>query len=541
PRLINRLCEQGMMMANIEEASSVTEDMMNEVLENSVFLNNEFDYEGAELEPSEPAPFLNSFNQAAVSAQPTKKSPELLDDFFSQLNSNPNPSPVVPLTPPRKVTVDKKPVKAKPKVKAKRSGQNQSTSRQQQPKITRVAKPHTADVRPVNRTKDRQKEERKPAVVSIFAMGMVTSAMIGSAWYYFDQQSPNLLEDNVAIVGSTELMLPEEKQELNTPNRLQTKRSVIEEKEMLEPKPKEKEIHPQVAVVKKVERSTLIQKEKQIQTVKTENFVDNVIEPVQEKIQSEPVNVVVAQVEAKPIAIEDKVAMTTESLFTQEPTEQQLIKRAKQQVINKQLMSPENDNAWSTYEKVLKLNPNNTQAQEGIYQIKEVYMGWAREKINEGNDIHALHYLNKASKISPNDPDILEAFSKIKRTAVEKSKSFNPQLDTRLYRLLDKPEGIPELLAFASEQIVEKNLTKPVSNSAYSIYKLILNRFPDHAQALEGVKKIRGRYISWAKYEIKHGNLSHAEYLYTKALEVSPSDPEILSDLDQLRQTTKPL
>jgi tetratricopeptide (TPR) repeat protein len=204
-------------------------------------------------------------------------------------------------------------------------------------------------------------------------------------------------------------------------------------------------------------------------------------------------------------------------------------------------MSPDSDNAWATYRKVLTLNPNNKQAQNGIDQIKEVYMGWAKEKMNNGDDIQALHYLNRASAIAPNDPEILAEYSKIQKTAVAKSKSVNPKLDSNLYRLLDEPNGIPKLLALAKQQIAEKNLTKPVNNSAFSIYQLILKRFPEHPQALAGVQKVKSRYLSWAKYEIKYGKLSHAEYLYSKALEISPSDPQILSDLDQLRQTTKPL
>lgn len=546
PLLINRLCEQGMMMANIEEASSVTEDMVNEVLENSVFLNNEFDYEAPELEQSPPAPFLNSFNQAAVSAQPTKKNPTLPDDFFSNLEA----SPPIPPAPARKKKPVKKQVVARP---TKPLYKPSPTPMQQQPKAARVAKPHVENVVHVNKPNPRQEEEKKSAGVSIFAMGMVTSAIIGSTWYYFDQQSPNLLEEPIATVGNTRLNLPKENQTITPLKTVQNRPTVIERKGKLEPTPKEKTIYQKVAATKKGEVASLVQKEVPVKAI------GNVVASAQKITQPQPVKTILPKVEAKPtsikiekpalsvkppLPIQDKTVAKAESSVTQKPVlaEQQLLQQAKRQLISKQLMSPDNDNAWTTYKKVLELNPNNKLALEGIFNIKEVYMGWAREKINNGNDIHALHYLNKASKIAPNDPEVLAAFSKIQKTAVAKSRSFNPQLDTRLYRLIDAPTGVSELLKIADEQIAEKNLTKPVSSSAYSIYQLILNRFPNHPQALKGVEKIKTKYLGWARYEIKHGgSLSHAEYLYTKALEISPSDPEIMSDLDQLRETTKPL
>ena len=545
PQLINRLCEQGLMMADIEEASTVTEGMINEVLENSVFLNNEFDYEAPELEKVPPKPFINSFNQAAVSAQPTKKSPALPDDFFSKLESNP----------PARPKKNKKQLKQKPPSSYIPTPVQQSTQVIQ--KNDKIPTNDTASHIGEHHNSPPKEESSQPKAVSIFAMGMVTSAIIGSTWYYFDQQQPNLLKGTVATSGFTELTLPEEK--VVMPLSITKKsRPLVNNKKVLKPTPEEKEIYQKVASIKKIEAPLLPTKETPTQLIKP--VVDKAdITPAIPAPSSEPIDVMAIEKIPATKQIEPVVALTQkksepikkvevkEKPIIPQPSEsapnkeEQLLAQAKQQFISKQLMSPINNNAWSTYEKVLKLNPKSKQALDGLSKIKDVYMGWAKQKINNGNDIHALHYLNKASKISPNDPEILAAFDKIKKTAIAKSRSFNPKLETRLYRLLDKPEGIQELLSFAKQQITEKNLTKPISNSAFSIYKLILNRFPNHPQALQGIQKVKGRYLSWARYEIKQGNLSHAEYLYTKALEVSPSDPEIMSDLDQLKQTTKPL
>jgi tetratricopeptide (TPR) repeat protein len=210
-------------------------------------------------------------------------------------------------------------------------------------------------------------------------------------------------------------------------------------------------------------------------------------------------------------------------------------------------MPPVDDSAWDTYNKILALAPNNKDAKSGITKIKDTYILWARHEIKKGTPEHATYLFKKALEISPGDPEILSAIITLEgdpptnvesnSTTKQASKSSGAFSKSNLFRLLDTPKGIEKLLAIAELQVSRKNLTTPERNSAFTIYKIILKRFPRHTSALEGLKTIKETYIDWAKLEIAQGNYQLAESFYSNALKISPDDPEIVSSLDQLRKT----
>jgi tetratricopeptide (TPR) repeat protein len=209
---------------------------------------------------------------------------------------------------------------------------------------------------------------------------------------------------------------------------------------------------------------------------------------------------------------------------------------AEQRLKNKKLMYPEEESAYTAYQEVLSLSPRNQQALSGVNKIKETYLRWARYAIKKGKNESALISFGKALKVSPDDPDILMMLKKIQNAeTTEVSKSEVP-LKINLNKLLDdKEEGINKLLGIAKQQIIKKNLTTPEHSSAFAIYRAILDRFPMHKEAWSGIKKIKNKYINWARFEMKQGDLSHAKYLYTKALELAPADPEIIYALEQFK------
>jgi len=145
-------------------------------------------------------------------------------------------------------------------------------------------------------------------------------------------------------------------------------------------------------------------------------------------------------------------------------------------------------------------------------------------------------------QISPDDTDIQSILAKIdgNNSAVGTPglvhqgrlvRRKNALSRRDFYELLKDPYGVDELLAFAKQQIAQKKLTKPESDSAFTVYKIILERYPTHQKALAGIKKIKDTYVLWARHEMKRGNIDKAEYLYSKALEVAPGDLNIMSAL----------
>jgi hypothetical protein len=59
----------------------------------------------------------------------------------------------------------------------------------------------------------------------------------------------------------------------------------------------------------------------------------------------------------------------------------ELYKKAEQQILQKKLMSPKGDNAWETYNEILKIDPNwNSHAIEGLRLVKEEEINFRKEE-----------------------------------------------------------------------------------------------------------------------------------------------------------------
>lgn len=80
-----------------------------------------------------------------------------------------------------------------------------------------------------------------------------------------------------------------------------------------------------------------------------------------------------------------------------------LLKLAETQIDQKKLSTPPSDNALDTYNEVLKLDPHNQAALEGIQLIKERYQTWAKLDIKEGNSRRAIYFLQRAMEIAPDE------------------------------------------------------------------------------------------------------------------------------------------
>ena len=91
----------------------------------------------------------------------------------------------------------------------------------------------------------------------------------------------------------------------------------------------------------------------------------------------------------------------------------ELLIKAKQQIQNKNLTTPPNNNAYETYQQILKLDADNTFAIAGISTIKKTYIVWAERHIkNKDYRLAALSY-NKALAIDPADAQLAQRLREI--------------------------------------------------------------------------------------------------------------------------------
>lgn len=85
---------------------------------------------------------------------------------------------------------------------------------------------------------------------------------------------------------------------------------------------------------------------------------------------------------------------------------QALLQQARYDFDHNKLTTPENDNAYLYYRRVLSLDKDNQDAQQGIYDVAEKYLEWAIDNANDGNLGLARRFLGSAQSIDPEHPNI---------------------------------------------------------------------------------------------------------------------------------------
>ena len=99
-----------------------------------------------------------------------------------------------------------------------------------------------------------------------------------------------------------------------------------------------------------------------------------------------------------------------------------------------------------------------------------------------------------------------------------------------------RKEKISQLLQEADALLKAGKLTTPKGANALEKYNQVLFMQPLNRAANEGLKKIIGKYIDWAKSRLSAGDLRKAEQFLTRAEQVREGDERVLALRDELRK-----
>ena len=116
-----------------------------------------------------------------------------------------------------------------------------------------------------------------------------------------------------------------------------------------------------------------------------------------------PVKEVVAL--APPISKEEKIA--------------ELLDHGRRTLKRDQLLFPENNSAYHYYQRVLKLDPRNSDARHGIEQVAARYATLATEALDNNDKEKAKRYIARGFRISPNDEKLLAVQKRMNAPAVK--------------------------------------------------------------------------------------------------------------------------
>ncbi len=93
-------------------------------------------------------------------------------------------------------------------------------------------------------------------------------------------------------------------------------------------------------------------------------------------------------------------------------------------LMNEQLTTPLEDNAYFRYLQVLSVDPQNEAAEQGIANIVDKYLDWSIQSVEMGRYHLATDYLNKARSVDENHPNIATVESMIEFHVNGNQKSF---------------------------------------------------------------------------------------------------------------------
>jgi serine/threonine-protein kinase PpkA len=250
--------------------------------------------------------------------------------------------------------------------------------------------------------------------------------------------------------------------------------------------------------------------------------------------------------------------------------------RAEEQLDNAQLLEPPGNNAYESLQEVLKVEPENERASEGIERIIDQHVIFAKAMRRVGELAGSLLIIKKGLSIAPQHPTLLalrravrqqrnqqrredkaaellaQAEGKVQAGAfsdslplIEEGLSIDPDngallgLKAEVERSLrDEEQGkqVARLLARAEEQLADERLTAQRAAHAFASFEAVLTLDPENRRAREGVQRIAQGYADLAEEKRAQGKRDEARRFIEQGLSVVPDEPVLLALRKELHQ-----
>lgn len=171
------------------------------------------------------------------------------------------------------------------------------------------------------------------------------------------------------------------------------------------------------------------------------------------------------------------------------------------------LTTPSETSALKYYQEVLKRDPDNNVARDGLRGIGEQYAVLVEKSIKNRNLAGAEEFLEKGLSVSPDNHRLALLGEKIKREKQEQVRYFRSK---------------------AEEALRRNKLTTPYNQSAYKYYKDIRRITGDGKDAREVLQQIGNRYAVLGEVAHRDLKLSQARSYVSKGLGIDPSNKRLL-------------
>jgi tetratricopeptide (TPR) repeat protein len=198
----------------------------------------------------------------------------------------------------------------------------------------------------------------------------------------------------------------------------------------------------------------------------------------------------------------ETVVVSTVPVTKSSETVERLLAKAKAQIAKTQYTSPKADNAYETYQTLLKTAPQQAQ------QILDTIVAWYFEQ--------AQKYISTSQLIQPKGDNAYNKYQQLREIAPQ-----HQTTQTLLSHIVDA------LNQRAKQQMAKHRYTTPKNDNAADTYRQILKIAPDNAQALNGLNEIIEKYYGLALREQKRGRYKASMIWIERGLQIDPDNPKL--------------
>ncbi|OUD12107.1 serine/threonine-protein kinase [Thioflexithrix psekupsensis] len=171
-------------------------------------------------------------------------------------------------------------------------------------------------------------------------------------------------------------------------------------------------------------------------------------------------------------------------LYARYEREQQLAQWLQQAEFDWQqgrLLSPEGENAYARYQKILQRDPEHPAALSGVKQLLRYYQHQAEQAYNKQQWEQVAQAIQQELIVSPNDEILLHWQNQWQQQ--------RDQQVTEAQKQHDRDVQLSQMLQQARQAVALSQLSEAVQ-----LYQQLLTAYPEHVAATEGLQEIATRY-----------------------------------------------
>ena len=173
--------------------------------------------------------------------------------------------------------------------------------------------------------------------------------------------------------------------------------------------------------------------------------------------------------------------------------------------------APPGGNAYDAYQKVLKIDPGNVKARQGIKKVAARYADLAEKELKRDKLVKAMGFIKTGLEVDASNRRLWALRERI-----------NLQSEQA------RQKKIQGLLVKANERITALHLTKPPRDNAFHFFREVQKIDPGNAEAQKGLRKIADRYATLAEKEMNRFRYDDARRFIETGLGVDPRHKKLL-------------